>query len=205
MSMLQISPYYLTTPEQRTKLYTILMLLNKYLIPLVGGCLMMIALAAKGTTIQAQTSGSHPPMTTSLFVWGDTNDMCFINADSARGTYQSQGSHCKVTTCSANGSVTPGRLVVDYTNNRLPIQNPLFVSVQINKCAGKMIGQLEGITKSECNGYIDRKNDILIPFDRTLRCIWDNPFDASSKIFRCMLVDTKKSQHALTYHPRVAS
>jgi hypothetical protein len=188
--MLQISLYYLTTQGRRTNLY-IPMFLKTYLISLVGFGLLLLVVASKGTAIRAQVPPTTPRVTTSLFVWGDTNDMCFINADSARGVYQSQGSHCKVTTCSTEGSTVPGRLVVDYTNNRLPIQNPLFVSVQINKCAGKLIGDLEGITRSECNGYVDRRNEVLIPFDKTLRCVWEDPFKTGSKSFRCSLVDTK--------------
>lgn len=165
---------------------------KNFLIPLLGLAVSLLVLTTKVTNIRAQTPATTAPMTTSMFIWGDTNDMCFINADSARGVYQSQGSHCKVTTCSTKGSSEPGRLVVDYTNNRLPIQNPLFVSVQINKCAGKLIGSLEGITESECNGYVDRRNEVLIPFDQTLRCVWDDPFKTGSKSFRCSLVDTKK-------------
>ncbi|KXK08811.1 MAG: hypothetical protein UZ21_OP11001000366 [Microgenomates bacterium OLB22] len=131
-----------------------------------------------------------PPDTTtqskdtySLFTWSTEHggeDMCFINADTKLGEHRSQGKHCNVISCKDRVTNEPTALVVDFTNKTNPAEDPLNLSAQINHCPGKVLGELAGNGKNECNNFISRKDNFPVGHGKKVRCVWKNPSDKAT-------------------------
>lgn len=120
--------------------------------------------------------------TYSLFAWSAEHggdDMCFINADTKLGEHRSQGAHCNVTSCK-NEDNEPTTLIVDFANRTNPTEDTLNLSAQINHCPGKILGELAGDGKNECNSFVSRKDNFPVGHGKKVRCIWKNPSDKAS-------------------------
>ncbi|MFS8160635.1 MAG: hypothetical protein ACMG6E_10630, partial [Candidatus Roizmanbacteria bacterium] len=108
---------------------------------------------------------------------GDANDVCYLSADINNNTYAPAGSdHCKSAMCKTGSTIN--KIIVDYKNIG---SSEKSIDWQQNACNGKNLGELDGISKNECNDYVNRKTlSARLPSGSTYRCIWDSPVSKSS-------------------------